>query len=451
MTAAPAPSTPNRNALELLERQSQLDELARQLQETEAGRGKVVFVAGEAGAGKSALVEAFASKARRGVRVVWGACDALQTPRALGPVHEIAAALAVSGIDSEHPPERVEHSRTQLFARLVDELSRPNHVTIVVLEDLHWADEATLDFVRYVGRRIQRTRCLLMATYRDDGLASAHPLRRVLGELTGHHTLRMRIPALSLAAVTQLARPAHRDPERIYALTGGNAFFVRELLEAPSDVLPETVRDAVIARLMQCSPAVRQLAEVVSLSPGRTELWLANALLGDVSAPVEEAVSHGVLRVDAEHIAFAHELARLAVESTVSPKRARELHQRILDALVQHGADLSQLVHHAQLAGNAAAVIEFAPRAGQQAGQLGAHSEAVAHFEAALHHAHALPTEERARLFEAHAWECNLTNLVPQAIESGERALALLPGIVRHAGPGARAAYPGAPVLAIGQ
>ena len=212
MTAAPAPSTPNRNALELLERQSQLDELARQLQETEAGRGKVVFLAGEAGAGKSALVEAFASKARRGVRVVWGACDALQTPRALGPVHEIAAALAVSGIDSEHPPERVEHSRTQLFARLVDELSRPNHATIVVLEDLHWADEATLDFVRYVGRRIQRTRCLLMATYRDDGLASAHPLRRVLGELTGHHALRMRIPALSLAAVTQLARPAHRDP-----------------------------------------------------------------------------------------------------------------------------------------------------------------------------------------------------------------------------------------------
>ncbi len=345
----------------------------------------------------------------------------LQTPRALGPVHEIANALAVASADAEH----AEHSRTQLFARLVNELSRPNHVTTVVLEDLHWADEATLDFVRYLGRRIQRTRCLLIATYRDDALAAAHPLRRVLGEVTGRHALRMRIPALSLAAVTELARDAHRDPERIYTLTAGNAFFVRELLNAPRDVLPETVRDAVIARLMQCSPAARELAELVSLSPGRTELWLAKSLLGDVSATLEEAVAGGVLRQGDESISFPHELARLAVESVMSPARAQEWHQRILAALTEHGADLSQLVHHAQLARNIDAIRVFAPRAAQQAALIGAHLEAMAHFATALRHADTLPALDRAKLFEAHAWECNLANQAPDAIESDVRALAL--------------------------
>ena len=232
--------------MELLERQNQLDELARQLREAEAGRGKVAFVAGEAGAGKSALIEAFASGSRRGVRIVWGACDALQTPRALGPIHEIAASLAVASPSAEHG----EHSRPEFFARLVEELAQPAQANVVMLEDLHWADEATLDFVHFLGRRIQRTRCLLIGTYRDDELATTHPLRRVLGEITGQHATRIRVPALSQAAVAKLAHEAHRDALRIYEVTCGNAFFVRELLTAPSDSLPESVRDAVIARFM---------------------------------------------------------------------------------------------------------------------------------------------------------------------------------------------------------
>ena len=407
--------------MDLLERQSQFDELARQLREAEAGRGKVAFVAGEAGAGKSALIEAFASQPRRGVRIVWGACDALETPRALGPIHEIAASLGVAGPDAELG----EHSRAEFFARLVEEVAQPNHVTVAVLEDLHWADEATLDFVHFLGRRIQRTRCLLIGTYRDDEVSTTHPLRRVLGEITGHHATRIRVPALSQAAVTQLAKDAHRDAARIYEVSGGNAFFVRELLSVPSGALPESVRDAVIARFMQCSPAARELAELVSLSPGRTELWLARLMLGEVRGAADEGVARGLLRLGDESVAFRHELGRLAIESTLSSARSQELHQRILDALAQHGADLSQLVHHAQLARNVGALVEFAPRAARQAADLGAHAEAVAHLAASLRHAHAIPPAERARLFELHAWECNLTNQAPRAIESGEQALAL--------------------------
>ncbi|HSD75490.1 MAG TPA: AAA family ATPase, partial [Steroidobacteraceae bacterium] len=346
--------------MELLERQSQLDELTQYLREAEAGSGKVAFVVGEAGAGKSALVEAFAAQLSRGARVVWGACDALQTPRALGPVHEVASALTVASAGSD----LAEQSRPQLFARLVDELARRDRFTVVVLEDLHWADEATLDFVRYVGRRIQRTRCLLIATYRDDELAATHPLRRMLGEITGRHTTRIRVPPLSLAAVTRLAEGGPRNVERIYEVTGGNAFFVREVLAASRDVLPETVRDAVIARLMQCSPGARELAQLVSLSPGKTELWLAASILSAPGPLIEEGVARGLLRAGEDSLAFRHELARLAVETTVPPARAQDLHQRILAALRERGADLSELVHHAQRARDVGAIRECAPRAG---------------------------------------------------------------------------------------
>src|SRR5262245_50496210 len=169
--------------MDLLERQSQLDELARRLREAEGGSGKVVFLAGEAGAGKSTLVEAFVSAPRQGVRAIWSGCDSLQTPRALGPVHEIAATLSVVSTGTEG----ADYSRGDLFVRLVGALGRPDRLTIVVMEDLHWADEATLDFLRFLGRRIQRTRCLVIATYRDDELPATHPLRRALGEMTGAH------------------------------------------------------------------------------------------------------------------------------------------------------------------------------------------------------------------------------------------------------------------------
>jgi predicted ATPase len=129
--------------------------------------------------------------------VFWGHCDALQTSRVLGPVNEVVAGMSLlpDALRESSP------SRELLFSRLFERLSPRNPLSIVVLEDLHWTDEATLDFVRFLGRRIQRTRCLLVATHRDDELAPTHLLRAVLGELTGQHTARIHVPALSLAAV----------------------------------------------------------------------------------------------------------------------------------------------------------------------------------------------------------------------------------------------------------
>jgi DNA-binding CsgD family transcriptional regulator/tetratricopeptide (TPR) repeat protein len=406
--------------VDLLERQPQLEELAQHLRAAAAGTGKIVFVSGEAGAGKSAVVEMFAQQAPRGTRLLWGHCDALQTSRVLGPVHEVA-----SGLSLAQTSRAESNSREPLFGQLLERLSPPHPVSLVVLEDIHWADEATLDFVRFLGRRIQRTRCLLIATHRDDELPSTHPLRAVLGELIGQHAARLRIPPLSLDAVEQLLRGTRHDARHIYQVTEGNAFFVRELLAAQPGTVPETVRDAVLARLMACSVDARALTELVSLLPGRTPSWLTHTLLGDVGTAADEAVAHGLLRYHEDALGFRHELGRLAVEGAVPRARARELHGAILRALAVHDADLSQLVHHASHAQDVPALLQYAPQAAERAALAGAHREAVAHLATALRHADSLSAPERARLLERHALGCNMTNEVATAIASAHAALAL--------------------------
>jgi len=407
--------------MDLLERHSELGELARLLREAGASAGKIAFVSGEAGAGKSALTEQFATQAAGTARVLWGHCDALQTSRVLGPINEVVAGM--SALPGAPPETRL--SRDRLFPYLFERLSAPNPVSVVVLEDIHWADEATLEFVRFLGRRIQRTRCLLIATYRDDELAPTHLLRGVLGELTGQHAMRLPVPALSYGAVEQLARGTPRNARKVYQVTSGNPFFVRELLSAPMDAVPGTVRDAVLARLMQCGTAAREVAELVSLVPGRTEPRITRAILGDIGAAGDEAVARGLLRYHDEALAFRHELGRLAVESTIPRARAQALHQSILQSLIEHNADLSQLVHHAARAQNIKALLEYAPRAAREAARAGARREAVAHLETALRHMDSLSAPERARLLELHAAECDTTNQVSASLGSATRALAL--------------------------
>jgi predicted ATPase len=251
--------------MHLLERQEQLARLNRCLQEARAGCGKLVLIAGEAGVGKSSLVERFVSEHRRDARTLWGACDALSTPRPLAAVHEIAAQTRSARA------ARDGDARDCLFRVLLDELARPEDSYVVVLEDLHWADAATLDFVRFIGRRIQRTSAVFIATYRDDELAAKDAVRLTLGELTGDHVLRMRLTPLSLAAVEVLSKDSGRDAALLHRTTGGNPFFVREVLASPGELVPQTVRDAILARLLRCPPGTRELVELVAISPGATE------------------------------------------------------------------------------------------------------------------------------------------------------------------------------------
>ncbi|HLO18421.1 MAG TPA: AAA family ATPase, partial [Anaerolineales bacterium] len=253
--------------MKLLERDSFLHQLELTLQEAIAGQGRVVLVSGEAGIGKTSLVDYFTAAHRDSVRILWGACDSLFTPRPLGPLHDIALQL-----DGELPALLYsDANQLAIFSACLVELQQSP--SIVVFEDIHWADEATLDLIKFLGRRIQLTQSLLILSYRDDELSAKHPLRLLLGDLPRSVTLRLALSPLSQASVLELARAMKSDEQvtDLYATTGGNPFFVTEVLESAGVRLPSTIRDAVLARAARLSSEAREVLETASIVPGRIE------------------------------------------------------------------------------------------------------------------------------------------------------------------------------------
>ena len=260
---------------------------------------------------------------------------------------------------------------------------------MLVLEDMHWADEGTLDVLRLLGRRMEGVPALAVATFRDD---EPGPLRVVLGELaTAIGVVRLELPPLSAEAVRTLAEPHGVDADALHRSTGGNPFYVTEVLSAPAAAIPATVRDAVLARAARLSPPARELLERLAMIPGSAEPELIDA----ADEPLDECLLSGMTRLEGRAVAFRHELARLAVEAEVPPRRRAALHREVLDRLDARGADPARLAHHAEAAGDAAAVLRHAPVAGEQAARLGAHREAAAQYARALRWAGDLPAGER--------------------------------------------------------
>jgi len=408
----------------LLEREPHLQALTEALAHAAAGEGRVVLVGGEAGIGKTSLVDEFSRSQQKAARILWGACDALFTPRPLGPLYDIAlqaqpALLARLNSGDDH---------RAVFSAFLLELQRSPSPTIAVLEDVHWADEATLDLIKFLGRRIQRAASLLILTYRDDEVGAQHPLRAVLGDLPAAVTLRLSLLPLSEGAVLALARRMNRWAQGLHAATGGNPFFVTEVLASGSEGVPATVRDAVLARAARLSPAAREVLDLASIAPGAVEQWLLEAVLHPALSTLDECTERGMLRADKGMLAFRHELARQAIEDSLTAARAKDLHAKVLQALIQHGIDrvpLARLVHHADCAGDGEAVLRYAPAAAHEASALGAHRQAAAHYQAALWYASLLPAEERGELLDGYADECDLTDQMAEAEQAQQKALRL--------------------------
>jgi predicted ATPase/DNA-binding CsgD family transcriptional regulator len=409
-------------AVDLLERETSLRELDNALNEAASGEGRVVLVSGEAGIGKTSLIEQFTRQRRDSIRVLWGACDALFTPHPLGPLYDIATQtqgelLSLLKSDS---------NRQNVFSACLSEIQR--QPAIVVFEDVHWADEATLDLILFLGRRIQRTASLLILTFRDDELGAEHPLRLVFGNLPRSATRRIPLLPLSQASVLALARAA-KQGERggdLYTATGGNPFFVTEVLASGDASVPPTVRDAVLARAARLSREARDVLDAASIVVGRIETWLLETILSPSPAAIEDCVAYGMLRADGDSLAFRHELARRALEDQLPPSRRQILHQRVLQALEERGEDrvqLSRLVHHAAFAGDSRAVMHFAPLAAREAAAVGAHLEAAAHYQTALRYADRLDWAEHAQLLENRAYECYVTSQIHEAIQARIEAL----------------------------
>jgi DNA-binding CsgD family transcriptional regulator/tetratricopeptide (TPR) repeat protein len=408
---------------ELLERADELAGLGEYLGEVRrSARGHVLLVGGEAGVGKTTLVRRFCDECERPARILWGACDPLFTPRPLGPLIGVAES---SGGEFQEVVESgaLPH---EVVSALVQELGA-RAPTVFVLEDIHWADEATLDVLRLLARRVEKVPVLVVATYRDDELVRTHPLRLVLGELaTSRAVARMRLAPLSRAAVAQVAEPHGVDVDQLYRKTAGNPFFVVEALAVGGGEIPETVRDAVLARAARLSAPARQLLEAVAIVPPQAELWLLEALAAESMGGLDECLASGMLTSQSTRVAFRHELARLAVEESVAPARSLDLHRRALAALADppNGArDLARLAQHAEAAGDSDAVLRFAPEAAARAARLGAHREAAAQYGRALRHGERLAVADRAELLERRAAACLLTDDYDGGIAAIEQAL----------------------------
>jgi DNA-binding CsgD family transcriptional regulator/tetratricopeptide (TPR) repeat protein len=409
--------------MDLLERAPLLDELDGALATTATG-GRVVLLAGEAGIGKSTLVRRFAERHSADVRFLLGACDPLLTPRVLGPLHDLGrqtggrlAALLAAG-----------SPREQLFAALLDELHPGPQPQVVVVEDAHWADEATLDLLVFLGRRMEGTRTLLIVTYRDDELAVDHPLGTAVGRLPAEAVRRVRLLPLSEAAVAELARRAGRPAAGLRALTGGNPLLVTEVLAAADAGVPMTVRDLVLARFGGLPADAQEVVRLIAVVPTRVELWLLEEAARPAPSAVEAGVSAGLLVMGDESVGFRHELLRRAVEGSVSPLARRALNRQVLEVLAgapDRDVDVARLAHHAREAGDTGAVLRSAPEAARQAAAVAAHREAVGHYRAALAHAERLPPAVRAELLEAYSVEAYLSGLSPEAVSARQAALSL--------------------------
>lgn len=404
--------------MELLERERYLADLAAWLHAAAESGGCIALVAGEAGIGKTMLLQEFAAR-QHGARVLWGACDALFTPRPLAPLHDIARQTQgrLWAAFSEGA------NRDAIFAAALDELEQ-GQPALVVFEDMHWADEATLDLLKFLGRRIHATCAMLAISYRDDEVGAHHPLRFVLGDLPRAYTKRMLLPPLSEAAVAQLATRAGRPSTGLHSVTGGNPLFVTEVLATEGDTVPVTVRDAVLARVVGLSAAARDIAELVCIVPGRAESWLLEQVMQLDEAGIEGCLSIGMLRDEEGSLAFRHELVRRALESSLSDMRLKQLHAKVL-AILSSQADMpvARLAHHALGARCAADVLRYAPVAAAQAAAVGAHREAASHYEGALRYAGNLSPGERAGLQEKLSYECYLTDQIERAIEARRMAL----------------------------
>lgn len=420
-TETSEPVTTASRESELLERTRHLAALA-ELHDAvvRTSEGTLVLIGGEAGVGKTTVLRRFCTERGGSARVLWGACDPLFTPRPLGPFLDIAG---IAGGKLERLL-RTSPAPHEVVTALMRELEKPS---VVVLEDMHWADEATLDVLQLLARRVGAVPALVLASYRDDELDRAHPLRVAIGGLVTTRAIeRLKVEPLSERAVAKLAAPHSFDAGELYRRTLGNPFFVNEILASGDREVPPTVQDAVLARAGRLSTGAREVLDAVAVVPPQAELWLLERLAPHTAEALDECLASGILMTAPGEVAFRHELARLAVEESLPHHRVLSLHRIALAALADPPGgtpDLARLAHHAERAGDAESVLRFAPAAAERAATLGAHREAAAQYARALRFADALPRDERTTLLAERAHECYVADLYDEAVEAIQRAI----------------------------
>ncbi len=415
----------------LIERDSPLQNLLGSAERIAAGRGELVLLLGEAGVGKTALLAEFAARLAPLHLVLRGASEALFTARPLGPLRDMAqdmgvelASLLDDAIDS-----------ARLFPKILDYLKQATRPIVMLFEDLHWADEATLDLLKFLGRRLQNAPVLLVASVRTDELSADHAIWQLIGDLPSNAVQRIVLQPLSPQAVDKLAAAAGRNVQDLYRVTGGNPFFVTELLGGQTLLeggIPASIREAVWARISRLGAHEQHFLEMISVIPGAVERWLLSALDGaGFEALLDTCLDRGILLDDGHgSISFRHELARHAVMERLPVSKRRSLHARVAAALdacapAGHKLDLMRQVHHAAEAEDIFRLLDLVPRAASEAARLGAHKQAAALLAKALKFVSHVSAPVAAQLYEDWAYEAGLYGIEDSVIEARGRAVEL--------------------------
>ncbi|MGA8257648.1 MAG: AAA family ATPase, partial [Nocardioides sp.] len=388
-----------------------------------SGHGQLVLLSGEAGAGKSTVVRSFADRVARRADVFVGHCDPLSAPRPGGPLIDMAPRLGGRLAEALAAGGREGLVDALLAAATIGDRPR-----VLVFEDVHWADELTLEMLGFLARRLGGLGVLVVATLRPDELRGEHPTRAwldLVARLPG--VVRVDVPALTLAEVTLLAAGSALDPPYLHGVTAGNAFFVCEVLADPTAGVPEGVANAVVARTIRLSVEERRALRAAAVLGPRVSPRLLLAIDGVRATAVDGCVAAGLLGFEPPNYVFRHELARQAVLAATPSTELRELNSVAL-RIVRPFAEpdlLAQLAEYAEQADDTAAVLELASAAAVRAAELGAHREAAAQLRRAVRHAVDEPLAHLAGLRERLAYELYLTAALDEAISEQRAALGL--------------------------
>lgn len=392
----------------LLERDGPLQVLDERIARAGTGQGSLVLLAGAAGTGKSSVITAAVHRAGD-VTVLRGGCDPLTAARPLGPLREIALEPAADiGTAAELGGDPLD-----VYERFLVRLKAPPGPILTVIEDVHWADDLTLDLIRYLARRIGRSRAVVVCTYRDDEVAADERLRTALGAAAGlPDVTRLTLDPLSADAVRELVDDDEVDADELHRMTGGNPFFVTEVI-ASGESVPASVAEAVLARVQPLPPQARTAVEVASIAPRSIDFTTLRQLPGVDGDGIDGAVEAGILEADGVELRFRHDLARAAVEQSLLPGRRSSLHAALLAERSRAPVpDLAELAHHAVGTGDPAMIVEHVPAGAREAVGLGARREALALFGPAVEAADRLDADLATRL---------RVELAEQSFELGRR------------------------------
>ncbi len=401
--------------MELIERAGFLNVLQKKFAAIGEGEGHCVFLSGEAGIGKTSLVKSFCKEQKGNCNIYHGACDALFTPRPLAPLYDI-----LWQVNSElWPVSPTIEDRSELFAGFLRELARQNKKTLIVFEDIHWADDATLDFIKFFARRITQLQCLFILTYRDDDIDSHHPMINVFGQLPPDSFTRLQLTPLSKSAVEKMAGERGYSGEDVYTISGGNPFYVNEILSSYSAGVPDNIKDSIISTYDRQQGKTRQIWELLSVIPDRFEVKYLEKFEPMYASALELCIASKILIVKDGLIFFKHELFRRTIEAFLSPLKRVTLNKKVLDLLKENfeqNKEIERIIHHAKNANEYEIVVHYAPIAAMHAAAVGAHTEASRLYLTAIEYYQGSDKDILIQFYESYAYECYLTNQAKEAI-----------------------------------